>query len=42
MNFAEKKKKNATKIDDIEINKILVSKEEPYATKKFIQILYLI
>ena len=37
-----RQKKNATKIDDIEINKILVSKEEPYATKKFIQILYLI
>ena len=40
--FCRQKKKNATKIDDIEINKILVSKEEPYDTKKFIQILYLI
>ena len=28
------KNKNATKIDDIDVNKILVSKEEPYVTKK--------
>ena len=37
-NFGNKKKKiyknkNATKIDDIGVNKILVSKEEPYGTK---------
>ena len=28
-----KKKKNAAKIDGIDVNKILVLKEEPYATK---------
>ena len=27
------KNKNVTKIDDIDVNKILVSKEEPYGTK---------
>ena len=37
-NFGNKKKKfyknkNATKIDDIGVNKILFSKEEPYGTK---------
>ena len=30
------KNKNVNKIDDIDINKVLVSKEEPYGTKKFI------
>ena len=34
------KNKKVVKIDNINVNKILVSKEEPYATKKFIQILY--
>ena len=29
----KKKKKNAAKIDGIDVNKILVLKEEPYATK---------
>ena len=28
-------KTKVTKIDDINVNKILVSKEEPYGTKKF-------
>ena len=28
------KNKNIIKIDDIEVNKILVSKEEPYGSKK--------
>ena len=27
------KNKNVTKIDDTDVNKILVSKEEPYSTK---------
>ena len=31
--FYKKKKKNAAKIDGIDVNKILVLKEEPYATK---------
>ena len=30
------KNKNVNKIDDIDINKVLVSKEEPYGTKKFL------
>ena len=30
------KNKNVNKIDDIDIDKVLVSKEEPYGTKKFI------
>ena len=30
------KNKNVNKIDDTDINKVLVSKEEPYGTKKFI------
>ena len=42
MNFRDKKIKksdfdknqNVAKIDDIDVNKILVSKEEPYGTKK--------
>ena len=42
MNFRDKKikksdfdkNKNVAKIDDIDVNKILVSKEEPYGTKK--------
>ena len=29
------KNKKVTKIDDIDVNKILVSKEEPYCTKKW-------
>ena len=37
VNFGDKKRKKVTfiktKIDDIEANKILVSKEEPYGTK---------
>ena len=39
INFGDKKKsgfyknKKVTKIDDIDVNKILVSKEEPYCTK---------
>ena len=41
VNFGDKKNqesdfyknKNATKIDDIDVNKVLVSKEEPYGTK---------
>ena len=28
------KEKKVTKIDDIDVNKILVSREEPYGTKK--------
>ena len=30
------KNKKVNRIDDIGVNKILVSKKEPYATKKFI------
>ena len=33
MTFCFYKNKKATKIDDTDINKILVSKEEPYGTK---------
>ena len=45
MNFGDKKKnlksdfyknKKVIKIDDIDVNKILVSKEERYGTKKFV------
>ena len=36
-NFFYKNKK-IFKIDDIDVNKILVSKEEPYGKKKLIQI----
>ena len=30
------KNKSVTKIDDINVNRILLSKEEPYGPKKFI------
>ena len=48
VNFGDKKTKTnnfykdkkVIKIDDIHANEILVSKEEPYGTKKFFQILY--
>ena len=33
VNFGDKKIKKVAKIDDIDVNKILVSKEEPYGTK---------
>ena len=33
-------KKKVTKIGDIDVDKILISKEESNGTKKFIQILY--
>ena len=43
VNFGEKNKKsdfyknkNVTKTDDIDVNKILVSKEEPYGTKNLL------
>ena len=47
VNFRDKKIKRSdfyknkivTSIDDIDANKILVSEEEPYGTKKFIEIL---
>ena len=35
MTFTHKKK--VTKIDDINVNKILVSKEEPYGTKNLVK-----
>ena len=34
------KNKKALQIDNIDANKILVSKKEPYGTKKFTKILY--
>ena len=34
------KNKKVTKINEIDVNKISVSKEEPYGTEKFFQILY--
>ena len=34
------KNKKVTKIDDIDVNKILVSKEEPYGTKNSIKYFY--
>ena len=34
------KNKRVTKIDDIDVNKIVVSKEEPYGKKKFVEIFY--
>ena len=34
------KNKKITKIDHIDVNKILVSKRESYGTKKFIKIFY--
>ena len=34
------KSKNVIKIDDIDVNKVLVSKEEPYGSKKFYFIRY--
>ena len=45
INFGDKKikkwllhkKKKVTKIDDINVNKILVSKEEPYGTKNLVK-----
>ena len=48
VNFGDKKTKTSNfykdkkviKIDDIHANEILVSKEEPYGTKKFFQILH--
>ena len=48
VNFGDKKihksdfnkNKKVTKIGDIDVDKILISKEELYGTKKFIQILY--
>ena len=33
INFEDQKIKNVTKIDDIDANKIVISKEEPYGTK---------
>ena len=33
VNFGDKKIKKVAKIDDIDVNKILVSKEGPYGTK---------
>ena len=33
VNFGNKKSKKVTKIDDINVNEISVSKEEPYGTK---------
>ena len=48
VNFGDKKikqsnfykNKRVIKIDDIHVNKVLFSKEEPYDSKKFFQILY--
>ena len=48
VNFGDKKiqksdfnkNKKVNKIGDIDVDKILISKEELYGTKKFIQILY--
>ena len=48
VNFGDKKiqksdfnkSKKGTKIGDLDVDKILISKEELYGTKKFIQILY--
>ena len=48
INFEDKKilksdfyiNKQINSIDDIDVNKILVSKKEPCGTKKFIKILY--
>ena len=34
------KNKRVTKIHEIDVDKTFVSEEEPYDTKKFIQILY--
>ena len=33
-------KNKKVRIDDVDVNKILVPKKEPYGTKKFIKIFY--
>ena len=47
LNFDDKKikksefyKNKKVRIDDVDVNKILVPKKEPYGTKKFIKIFY--
>ena len=37
--FTKTKNKKVVKIDDIDVNKILISKEEPYGTKNSLKYL---
>ena len=37
INFDDKKFKKVTRIDDVDVNKILVSKKEPYGTKNVLK-----